>query len=260
MADGLLRAVAEIFVGQQTTDSIKVAEGWLRRRTQFSTGLVYEALIEAVSPLLPVESSSTAVSRPAVLQRLLRMFPSARFIHLTQHPRGFGESLLAGIQESSKQGPVPYWMLNLASFPGRAASEDGTPHKAAGFDPQRAWYVLNTNICEFLEPIPEQQKTLVHVEDLFAEPAPTLELLASWLQLRTDEEAIDAMQHPERSAFASFGPANARYGNEGAFLQNPVLHESLGDVHALEGPLSWTQGERGFLPRVKQLARRFGYE
>jgi len=260
MADGLLRAVAQIFVGQQTIDSIKAAEGWLRRRTQFSTGLVYEALVEAVSPMLPVESSSTTVSRPAVLQRLLRMFPSARFIHLTQHPRGFGEFLMNSIRESSKQGPVPYWMLNLASFPGRAASEDGTPHKAAGFDPQRAWYVLNTNICEFLEAVPEQQKTLVRVEDLFAEPVPTLEHLADWLQLSTDDEAIDAMQHPERSPFACFGPPNARYGNEGAFLQNPTLHEALGDVHSLEGPLSWTQGDREFLPRVKQLARRFGYE
>ena len=81
MADGLLRAVAQIFVGQQTIDSIKAAEGWLRRRTQFSTGLVYEALVEAVSPMsceelglvvdhLPLEMNCDGVFRSRGLRRV----------------------------------------------------------------------------------------------------------------------------------------------------------------------------------------------
>jgi hypothetical protein len=260
MADGLLRAVAQIFFGEQTDDSIKAAEGWLRRRSQLSTGLVFETLTERVSPRLLIESSSTVVSRPAALERLRRMFPSARFLHLAQHPRGFGEFLMNGIREASKQGPVPYWMLNLASFPGPSASEDGTPHRDAGFDPQRAWYVLNTKICEFLEPIRDANKMLIRVEDLFAQPRLTLQRIAAWFGLRTDEEAIEAMQYPERSPFACLGPSGARYGNESGFLRHPRLDDALGQVHSLEGPLSWRQAEQEFLPKVKELALHFGYK
>ena len=207
-----------------------------------------------------MESCTTIVSRPAALRRMLRMFPPARFIHVAQHPRDFGEFLMKGIQEASKMGPVPYWMLNLASLPGPSASEDGTPHKDAGFDPQRAWYVLNANIDGFLKPISEPQKILLRVEDLMADPRQTVGRIASWLGLRTDDEAIEQMLHPERSPYACFGPRSARYGNEGAFLQNPALGDAPVELHSLEGPLSWTREGQGFLPRVKELARQFGYE
>jgi hypothetical protein len=259
MADGLLRAVAQLFFGEQTDDSIEAAEGWLRRRAQFSTGLVFEALAERVSPLLLVESSTTLVSRPTSLQRLLRMFPLARFMHLVQHPRRFGEFLLSGIRETSEQGPVPYWMLYLASFPGPSASDDGTPHRDPGFDPQRAWYVLNTNICEFLRQIPEQQKLLLRIEDLFEEPGRTLIRIAGWLGLRVDKEAIEEMQRPERSCFAHFGPQSARFGNEAFFLSNPFLSSEPLPQHTLEGPLVWKSTAQEFLPKVKELARQFGY-
>jgi hypothetical protein len=259
MADGLLRAVAELFYGCQTDETILAAEGWLRRRNHYTTSLVFEELMDRVPGLVLVEGSSTLVSRPAALQRILRNFPLARFIHLTRHPRAFGEYLMKGIEDAARQGPVPYWMLNLASLPGPSAIEDGTSRQNAGFDPQRAWYELNTNAGEFLKLVAKHRKTVVRIEDLFRDTKPTLQRIAGWLGLRTDDEAVDAMMHPERSVFARPGPSRAPFGNDGGFLQNPKFEPPLAECYELDGPLSWRQDQQYFLPKVRQLARELDY-
>jgi hypothetical protein len=259
MADGLLRAVAQLFHGEQTDETILAAEGWLRRRNPCTTSLVFEELAETVSGRFLVEGSSTLVSRPGALQRILRHFPLARFIHLTWHPRAFGEYLMKGIDEAAKQGPVPYWMLNLASFPGPSASEDGTPRQDSGFDPQRVWYELNANAAEFLKLVPTNGKMVLRIEDLFGDTKPTLQRIAGWLGLSTDDEALEAMTHPEQSAFARPGPSRAPFGNEGSFLKNPLFEPAPPEAWLLEGPLSWRQDRQEFLPKVKDLARHFDY-
>ncbi len=260
MEHGLLRAVAQLYFGEQSDTSIKAAEGWLRRRSHFTTGFLFEVMTEWVSPLVLVERSPTLISRAESLQRAFRMFPQARFIHVVQHPRGYGESLMQGIREAATRGPVPYWMLYLASFPRRFASEDGASHRDSGLDPQRAWYVLNTNVCNFLELVPDEQKMLLRVEDLLSDTDRTLRQIAGSLGLRTDDEAIEAMKHPERCAYARFGPPSARYGNGSFFLQLPDLGPKQPEVHTLDGPLNWRPTAQEFLPEVKELARQFGYQ
>lgn len=260
MEDGLLRAVAQLYLGEQTDGAIKAAAGWLRRRAHFTTGLVFEELAEKVRPLVLVEKSPTLVSRRDALQRAFAMFPRAKFIHIVQHPRGYGESLMKGIREAAKRGPVPYWMLHLASFPGPSASEDGTPHDGPGLDAQRAWYVLNMNAIEFLGSVPEDKKMLIRGEELLANGDETLRRIADWIGLRTDDEAIKKMKHPERSPYACFGPPSARYGNESSFLFGPALGARQPEMHTLDGPLSWRPTAQEFLPKVKELARRFGYQ
>jgi hypothetical protein len=259
MADGLLRAVAELFYGYQTDETILAAEGWLRRRDHYTTSLVFEELMDRVPGRVLVEGSCTFVSRPAALQRILRNFPLARFVHLTRHPRAFGEYLMKGIEEAARLGPVPYWMLNLASLPGPSASEDGTPHQNSGFDPQRAWYELNAKAGEFLKLVPTDRKMVLRIEDLFSDTKPNLQRVAGWLGLRTDDEAVEAMTNPERSPFARPGPSRAPFGNEGGFLQNPTFEPPSAQAYVLDGPLSWRQDGQGFLPRVKELAQQFGY-
>ena len=49
----------------------------------------------------------------------------------------------------------------------------------------------------------------VRGEDLLGEPDTYLRKIAEWLGLRTDEEAIEAMKHPEQSPYACIGPENA---------------------------------------------------
>ena len=259
MADGLLRTVAELFYGDQTDETILAAEGWLRRRSQYSTGLLFEEFVLKLRDQMVLESSSTLISRPAALRRIIHNFPLARFIHLTQHPRAFGDRLMTSIEDAAKQGPVPFWLLNLASFPSPSASDDGTPHQSPGFDPQRAWYELNSNAKEFLDTLPTNQKKTLRIEDLFADARAVLRGVVGWLGLRTDEEVVEAMMYPERSRFACVGPSRARFGNEGAFLQNPKFEYQPAESCLLDGPLSWMRDEQEFLPKVKALALEFGY-
>jgi hypothetical protein len=270
MAHGLLRAVAQLFYGGQTEDSVKRALGWLMRRTSSTSGMVFEELALQVSPAILVDKSPSMVYTLDAMRRVHRLFPQARFIHLVRHPRGHGYSVLkyrsalAKPEYQSREreleaGRVPDWLNNLASFP---YPPHGTEADSELFDvdPQRGWYVLNRNIVEFLQSVPDSQWIRIRGEDLLTEPDRGLATIAEWLGLRDDREAIELMKHPESSPYACFGPPGARCGNDIFFLQDPVLHAGRAQKQSLEGELTWRRDGRGFLPEVKQLAQRLGYE
>ena len=67
MEHGLMRAVAQLFFGEQNESSIKSAEAWLRRRSHFTTAFLFETLTEKVSPLTLVEWSPTLISRLSLI-------------------------------------------------------------------------------------------------------------------------------------------------------------------------------------------------
>jgi len=262
MDHGVVRVVAELYFGNQTERSVKRASGRLRRRSHFSTGMIVEMLAEKVYPRILVDKSPSIIYRLEFLQHAYRMFPQARFIHLVRHPRGHGESVMKYLRERKKLGPVPpeHWLLYLASFPDQSLGEHETSQGTLDLDPQRGWYALHRNICEFLQSVPDEQKRRIRGEDVLRDPDRQLRELAAWMKLRTDDEAIEEMKHPERSPYACFGPPSARFGNDRFFLQDPVLRPSRAALQSLEGPLRWRGDGRGFLPRVKQLAKEFGYE
>jgi Sulfotransferase family len=254
-AHGALRAVAELFSGEQTEETIKFARSWLRRRAHFTTGYLLETLATAVAPRIVVDKSTSNVYQPKSLRRAFQMFPGARFIHLVRHPRGHGESVLKFLREREKEGRVApaHWMRRLAAWSG--ATDDG-----AKLDPQRGWLALHTNITKFLETVPPEQHTRIRGEDILTDPDRHLRQITEWLGLRTDAEAIEEMKHPERSPYACFGPTGARFGQDRFFLENPVLRASRAESQSLEGPLSWRTDGEGFSPKVKRRAREFGYE
>src|ERR1043165_7067678 len=85
---GCLRAVAQLFYGEQTEETIRLARGWLKRRSHFTTAYFLELVAYEVRPRQPVEKSTSNVYDRASMHRAIRMFPTARFIHLLRHPRG----------------------------------------------------------------------------------------------------------------------------------------------------------------------------
>ena len=261
-AHGTLRAVAELCFGGQTERTVKLARGWLLRRSHFTTGFLLETLASIVSPLILVEKSPSNVYKIEFMQRAYRMFPGAKFIHLVRHPRSHGESVVKSIAERGDLGPIkpPHWLLHLASFPDASAATSDDPRRVPELDPQRGWYALNMNIREFLEEVPEDQKMLVRGEELLTTPDRYLPEIAAWMGLRTDTEAIEAMKHPERSPYARFGPPVARFGNDRFFLQNPALRPQQATPQRINGELSWRKDGQGLMPKVKQLAKQFGYE
>jgi len=258
MAHGLLRAVAQLYFGEQTEATVQLAGAWLRRRLPFTTGYVLELLGEKVSPRMIVEKSPSIVFQVGSLQRAQRMFPQSRFIHLVQHPQAYCRAVLAAVEDAmAHQGRIPPWLRQLACFSASEADEFSQEHFE--FDPQQAWRVLNNNICEFLETMPQAQTLRVRVEDVVTSQDSTLGAIAEWLELRADDDAIEAMRHPERSPYACFGPVGARYGDNPLFLRSPILAAPPGDTDSLDAPLSWRQEGDGLLPEVRAIARQFGY-
>jgi sulfotransferase family protein len=258
---GLLRAVAELFFGGQTDRTVRLASGWLRRRSHFTTGLLMEALAARVHPRIIVDKSPSVVYSVKFLESIHSLFPKAKFIHLLRHPRAHGESVLRFLEERRKRGPVPasHWLLYLATYPDLSDSSQAT-ERSRELDPQKGWFVLNQNINEFFKSLSNAQKLRVRGEDLLQSPDEPLRQIAEWMGLAADETSIEAMKHPERSCYACFGPPSARYGNDDFFLQSPALRPARAQPQCLEGPLSWRNDEQGFLPEVESLAREFGYE
>jgi hypothetical protein len=257
MADGLLRVTAELLFGGQTEYNVECARGWLVRRSHWTTGYMLERLAMAVHPKIFVDKSPSIVYELEFMKRAFKMFPQARFLHLTRNPVSHGQSVMKLIRAAEARGSVPYWLLNLASFPYWPNTKG--PQSVIDMDPQRGWYELNTNICEFLKAVPERQQMRVKGEDLLGEPDRVLPAIAAWLGLRADAEAIERMKHPERSPYAKFGPPNAHMGNDGTFMSNPGLHQERAVEPGLEGPLPWSTDNRELFPRVKMLARQFEY-
>jgi len=126
-------------------------------------------------------------------------------------------------------------------------------------DPQHGWMVQNMAITTFLDVVPIDQKLRVRGEELINDTDHCLSRIAKWLQLRTDEEALDSMKHPERWPYAFYGPPGARLGSGRPFLDSPSLRPASLRDYGLDGPLEWRSDGEGFSAEVKELARDFGY-
>jgi hypothetical protein len=253
MTHGLLRSIAEVVFGEQSAASVRRAAAWLRERSDWSSAEVLALLTEGVSPRTLVEKSPVVVFQAEWMQRAADTFPNARFVHLTRHPRSQALSVRKHVVKNARVGPVPGWLRTLGW-------SDGNGTVFADFDPQRSWYALNANIDRFVTALTAERWRRIHGEDVLRDPYTTLTELASWLGMRTDAEAIEAMLHPERSPFAGFGPPGARYGNDLFFLCDARLRPGRAQAHSLDGPLEWRADGAGFASEVIELARRFGYE
>jgi Sulfotransferase family len=270
MSHGLLRAVAEICYGEQTDATVELASAWLRRRSSFTSGMVFEELARRVTPRMLVDKSPNMVYSIETMRRAYDFFPEAKFVHLVRHPRAYCESVLTYMRtlarpeyQPSSASPAdpraPGWIVALASYPytPRGAGADG--QALAELDPQGGWFVLNSNIVTFVESLRPDQRITIHGEDLVGDPRRTVMELLTWLGLEAQEEVVARMMHPELSPFARFGPPAARLGNDIFFLERPALRPGRAQSHTLEAPLEWRQDAAGFLSEVVELAQRLGY-
>jgi hypothetical protein len=166
------------------------------------------------------------------------------------------------IEERKTHGPIPpgHWLLHICTFPYPRDYEQGLDRRVSDLDPQRGWYALNRNIERFLEKVPQERWLRVRGEDVLADPHTSLPVVCRWLGVSDDAAAVEEMAHPERSAYARFGPPAARYGNDAFFLQSPALRPARAQPKPLDGPLPWRDDGCGLLPEVRELARRLGYE
>jgi hypothetical protein len=242
--DGLLRAVAQFLSGEQTVQSVGLAQSWLAVRAHSSIVSVFWELGRRVSPRRLVDKSPATALQPDYLERVQHFFPHAKYLHLLRHPASQCESLVkwAGPQAGLR-------FQAYASRPGPAM-----------VDVQQVWYRMHTNIVRFLETVPAGDQLAVRGEDLLADLESHLTKIASWLGIRSDNAAMEAMKHPERSAFACLGPPNAPFGSDPDFLREPELRAPPGQSErSLDEWLPWRPDRAGFHPRVRALAQEFGY-
>jgi hypothetical protein len=258
MTDGLRRSVAQVFFGAQTDETVHRAEGWLWRRSTWTTGFVLEALIDKLHPRIVIEKSPSTIHSEDWLRRAYEMFPRAKFLHLVRHPRAYSESVLKRLRKSENyRGQPASWLVNLAQY--QTSPSSGKTGEYSDLDPQKSWYALNMKVCRFLESVPDGQKLRMKGEDIVGEPDTALPRICSWMGIKADAAAIDSIKHPERSPYAVVGPPSAPWGNDHLFLTDPHLRPGRAAAQSLTGPLSWQTSGGGFTSETKELAYYFGY-
>ena len=240
---GLLRAVAEIYGGEQTPETITMALHWAAAREDLDTGTVYRELAHKLYPLIPVEKSPAYTLTTERLVRIYKAFPDARFIHLIRHPIPQCKSVMN---------------LNDGLFALFANALEFNDDRVI-VDPQIAWHDLNINILNFLDMVPKDQHTRIIGEKLMADPQEQLKSICRWLGVRDDDGAIEDMMHPERSPFACFGPITALFGNDPNFLQGPSFNQHSPELPSLNEIVPWRDDGKGLRPEVISLAQEFGY-
>jgi hypothetical protein len=241
--NGLLRAVAQIYGGEQTNETIEMAVHWAAARQERDTGSVYQELAEKIHPMIPVDKSPSYTLSEKRLRRILKAFPHARFIHLVRHPIPQCKSVM------QLNDGVLTLLVNSFEF-----QEDRIT-----VDPQISWHDINVNILNFLQSVPKEQQMLLKGEDLLADPRWHLAEICRWLGVRDDEASIEEMMHPERSPYACFGPIMALFGNDPKFLSGPAFRPHVPKIPTFDADLPWRLDGKGLYPEVIELAKEFGY-
>lgn len=198
---GLVRSVAELQFGGQSAQALAAAAAWLAERQHWTGPEVLDRLMEHVRPRHAVEKSPEHVAEAEPLRRLADAYPDARFIHLSRHPVATVNSMHTHLRK------------HLPGYDDNRLVQDCIS----------TWLETHTRIVEFARRLPGDRILRVKAEDLLNDPGPQLDRVARWLGIRTDETAIDAMRHPERSPYASFAPSSSGVigGNDPNFLADP---------------------------------------
>jgi hypothetical protein len=243
---GLIRALAQLYCGEQTIETAETARRWIFRRLKRPTGEVHQELCRKIGPLRLIDPSGlhSEVRRRDALERILYTYPDAHFLHLVRHPRTQGEAWL--------RNPVGLGQLFALG------SVDVGPRQRSP-DPQIDWYRRNAALLEFLSDMPRDRRLRMRVEDILADPRQYLRELTDWLGLDWSEDILEAMLHPERSSYCRPGPFGAEGGGDTSFLASPHYRNQTREPEDLAGALPWRPDGKGFRPELVALAHSFGY-
>jgi len=207
---GVLRTLAQLHDGCQTTATILRATAWLMNHRHWSTKRAMDYLMDLVKPKIGVEKSPVTCLKPLFIERAYSQYPDAYFLHLTRHP-------------VSARKSMDEFFSNRRS---RLTNAQPTELSGVSLDRLMLWYRLHNNIVDFTRTLPVGQSMRVKGEDLLSEPERYLPQIAAWMGLRTDREALEAMMHPEHSPYAHRGPHPCRGGNDPKFMDSPALRHT----------------------------------
>lgn len=193
---GLVRTIAQLHDGQQSEETVRKAWEWLGTRGNLSTKDLAYYIADKVQPQRFIEKSPTNCIDFNNLSRIHNVFPNALYIHLLRHPR--------------LTGKLDYRFISDPKFQIRRGIRK--PDWV-----EWHWLRIQNNIIRFTENLPVGRSIQLKGELLLSDPDNYLKQICEWLGIRIDQDIIDAMKHPEKSPYASAGPANAR-GREQSWI------------------------------------------
>jgi hypothetical protein len=244
---GLLRTLAQLAFLEQTEETIEAAQKWLLANSDLSTAELFRTIQSWLPDRILIDKSPLYALTPGSMSRIQTHFPEARYLHLTRHPGDMMKSLLQ-LQQKLRE-PILERTARRRSLSWPRFNAERV---------ENYWLQPNLAIVEFLESVPPEKQMRLRGEDLLSDPRTVVRQIAEWLGVRTDDEAIEAMLHPEKSPFASYGPANAKLGNDPHFLEEPALRPYAYSPR----PLTW-EPEPGRPVEVSEMVRvyamQFGY-
>lgn len=235
--DGIYRLVAELEFGKQNFDTVNEAKDWVASHGDWSPVDLMDWVAQKVYPRRVIEKSPSTVVTRGGIERALRFFPDANFLHLYRHPIDTCASI-AKITKYGKQGGVQKKFVK---------------------DPELSWLESNSRIIREGAQIPAGQFMSIQGEDVLNDPEGFIQQLGDWLDIETTPEDLTAIYHPERSPFACFGPRNAPFGNDPNFLKNPHFSKRDIKLPSLLSDLSWAPEGRQLRPETLLLSHQLGY-
>jgi Sulfotransferase family len=228
-AAGLERAVAEVLLGGQKPGDVAGARRYLEARRGWPPAELFDQLLGGVAPLAGVEKSPETAHDCANMARALAWYPRAKFLHLVRHP----VSQVASLQEH----------LFLYDRPDICA---------------RSWLSVNQRIVGFCRQLPPEQFTRVQAEQIVSSDPAALSRIARFAGVADDDDAIEAMRHPERSPYVAVPDAVALGGLDHKFLARPALRPPTRPTSL--APVGSWKLPTGLVTEITDLARLFGYQ
>jgi Sulfotransferase family len=234
---GLVRAVAQFCFGGQSAESVAGAQAWLRDRGHWPGADVLDALLARIQPRAAVEKSPENVATPVALRRLTAAYPRARYLHLTRHPA----SALHSMRE--------HWRRRM---PGQTVADLDSCCAAS-------WLDINERISRFGATLSADRYLRLRAEDVLNQPVAQLRLVARWLGVPADDDAVAAMRHPEQSPFACPGPSGTGVegGSDPGFLASPAPRPAV-LPETLDQPAGWML-DPALWSMAAEMAAQFGY-
>ena len=241
--DGTLRAVAQVFFGNQTSKSIEKANQFLLTHSNTESRVFFNLIINRIDHKIPIVKAPIYSSKLSFLKNLP---PDAHFIHLVRHPADQFNSMSNLIKARY------YFLLNEKPSKEKEILIKNTKslfqtHLENGY---LNWKKEQENILKFLEKIGPLNKHLIKSEDMITDRCSTLKELCLFLRISSANEDLSQMLMPERSPSAFIDAKNPLFGNDPKFLMNPKMNL---DQKAFSNNLN------GIPDSLKDLAKSLGY-
>lgn len=195
---------------------------WDRERLPIAA--VYDALRARAAPRALVDKSPSYALDPALLARAARLFPRARFIHLTRHPAPASRSFVA-----HRMGRL----LGAAGLEGPAAAV-------------AVWTLGNRSLLEFCGSLAHGRALRVRYEDLVRDPPAELARICRFLGLEYDP----AMRDPHARRFP---------GEERGVIGDPGFYARQGVDAGLADRWREDQAPLDMTDETAEVAARLGY-